>query len=418
MKNILTLATDLAEIKRNSPYKNPYSINIFEYYHSTEPHTSWALGSILQYTPPDNAYGIIQSFFGMLKLPIADKIKHPVVTIEKERIDVMIKDEKYVVIIENKLKGADYQRNQLGRYVQKMIDNGYRLKDIYIVILPQSVPKDQYLDKLRESVWKCPYDYNSPNNNRKCSVDDYQCWCDTTGLRTEEEQSHCQLCIDYSGKVTTCVLHKELSEWLKDIANNKTLIPSTEYPLRSMIWQFADYLDYLYNNRDNDNLRKEMIDFLKEKLFTDKSATLEDNTKKIDNIITNVNELATNLEDLKTQLYKELLDSWYSNLKQQYPNLQFDDYKQGEYFSVPIIQGIRCYFYIEEGEKPYWEFRTETQTTPTQLQLNMVEAIISDKEAAKLSNAINSGWMYWQYTYHGDNDFRQFYENAKRLGYL
>ena len=140
------------------------------------PVTSKILERILSYNNSDG-YVVLHSFcHQFLEVSGFDcnNISEPEIIAERNgHIDIRITEEgKYAIIIENKLKGADFQRNQLARYIKTIKEEGFKNEQIYIVILPQ------YKDiRIRPSVWRLPPDYKTVTNaNRKCGIyDDKLC---------------------------------------------------------------------------------------------------------------------------------------------------------------------------------------------------------------------------------------------------
>lgn len=71
---------------------------------------------------------------------------------EKDDIDILISRDSKVVVIENKID-ADYGDNQLGRYQQKLIDQGYtkeNIKLVYLNLQGDAVPENEQDETVRE----------------------------------------------------------------------------------------------------------------------------------------------------------------------------------------------------------------------------------------------------------------------------
>ena len=49
IKQLLSLSDGLQHVRENSIHKQPYTVNVFEFYNSYEPVTSWFLGEILKF---------------------------------------------------------------------------------------------------------------------------------------------------------------------------------------------------------------------------------------------------------------------------------------------------------------------------------------------------------------------------------
>lgn len=267
----LELTDGLKECMENSPNKPPFSINYLEYYNSYEPVTSWIIRHFFAYKY-NGHHPFFESFAKTFLQGIGfrlDWINEPIIDKDHEykSIDILVRDKQYAVIIENKLKGAEFQLNQLARYITTMRDEGYSNEQIFVVILPKD---DINNEDLYESVWKLPKDWQSTTSTRKCRVNDHTCWCDYDGYTPKAHCRKCQsLMLLYENR--TLFVHKELSEWLYDcVANNGVGLQETErtkqYVLQSAALQFVDFLNSLYKTRENDKYKMDMQKFLSEQL--------------------------------------------------------------------------------------------------------------------------------------------------------
>jgi hypothetical protein len=81
-------------------------------------------------------YPILESFCHKL-LGFNLMIKKPNITREEGNIDILIQDEEYILIIENKRHDAQDQPNQLARYIN-FVKEKVPEKNIYICYLPKS----------------------------------------------------------------------------------------------------------------------------------------------------------------------------------------------------------------------------------------------------------------------------------------
>lgn len=91
-----------------------------------------------------------------------------------------MKDNKYALIFENKVKGANYQPNQIARYIYKLhqlMNKSYGKDNLFIVLMPTS-HEDDYIQNLPQSVWRLPSDYKKPKSEQRCVTADDLCWCD------------------------------------------------------------------------------------------------------------------------------------------------------------------------------------------------------------------------------------------------
>lgn len=301
-RDILLLSEGLQECEAKSPNKPPFGLNYLEYYYSSEPMTSWIIRHLFAYTY-DGHHPFFESFAKtfltkigfnpeMIVAPIIDK-DH-----EYKSIDILVRDKQYAVIIENKLKGADFQLNQIARYIATMRNEGYSDEQIFVVILPKS---KIYNDDIRQSVWKLPPDWQSTNPTRKCRTSDYTCWCDD-GDRSHDHCSNCEPLKELF-KSRTLLIHKEFSEWLFDcVTINKIQIPDRElnkqYVLTSATLQFVDFLNLLYGTRENDKYIMDIQKFLSDQLnlskydIQDQLSLIEDKKRDAEDLMQRLRELS------------------------------------------------------------------------------------------------------------------------------
>ncbi len=424
MKNI-RLAEGLDDVKKRSPHKNPYNINIMEHYNSKEPTTSWVLGNILNYRKGNDPI-IVRSFINRFlcseshAIPTAfdvSQVQNPQISIEKHRIDILIQERnQYAIIVENKLKDAVFQQNQLGRYIHLVKEKfGYREQDIYIIILPNTFT-DSFKSDLPKSIWCCPKDagIGVVQKNIQCAYRYNLCLCDEEKRTlTKQEKQYCESCTNYRQGICfehTTIVHKELSLWLKDIVADDT-IPHSEFPLRSMILQFADFLDYLYKNRDNNLLKKDMEKYLREQLLSNEVSPIE-NVNIIKEKIKEVEQLANYLKNLRETLIKETINAWGIELKKEWPDI---DIEKDKNFGL-LIEEVWCGCWVSDDyERIYWGFLPNKNSAIKQKR-KMVADICNHTDA--ISKGEEGGFLAWDYTQRGVERCSKFYNVAKELGYL
>lgn len=408
------LSKDFKNMIQSCEFRPLFYLNLIDLLNPKEPTTSKMLERIFSYKN-DDGYVVLQSFcHRFLETAGFDclNIAEPVIIAERNgHIDIRITEEgKYAIIIENKLKGADFQRNQIARYIQTIKEEGYENEQIYIVILPQ------YENiRIRPSVWRLPSDYKSTTNaNRRCGIyDDKLCWCDMPDIKlTKEQAKHCNTCITHwlnEFADRTKILRQDFTAWLIDSEN---IIPRRELNVRSAILQFADYLNGLYNTRIDQKLNKMITDFLRDKLELGSSIS---DWKKLNNKIAEVAELEEGLKTLRIEMSSDLIDVWHEKLLKKWPMLRNEPRKS---FGI-LIQGIwfGCWWAEESDDKdsPIWGVYCDSGT-PTSRQVKMAQKIIDN---SGLSNVVNeSQWMTWSNTIKGDQIADKIYTVAKELGYL
>lgn len=420
---LLTVSDGLTYIREHSENKNPYTLNIFERYDSDEPTTSWAIAEILQFKD-SGVYPLLKLFTDKFLVPIGfnpEWIENPVITVEKDRIDVCVKDSKYVIFFENKVKGAYYQPNQLARYIHKFnseVGKHYNKDNIFIVLMPAD-HDDDYVRNIPESVWKLPDDHSKPKSVRRCITEHGLCWCDYDYLdwNKQWDAQFCKSCIktfkqNYAQH--TVVLQRELSEWL--INDCLKFIPTKEAILKSFVIQFADFLNLQYGTRENQKLKREMEKYLREKLFDDAKSNI-DNWKAINEKLTEIKKLEEETGRLLESISCDVIDDWYHELL---PNWKCYGLRHEKNISFFIeIQGVRigCWNGMDvEKHEQYWGFYSEKGFT--QKQHRMIEAILDKAEIGDRYLTEKKNTWYWNYTCNGAERCNDFYNAAIELGYM
>lgn len=430
--NILSSAFDLTNMIKMSDFKPQYQINIYDYYGGlVETGTSYFLKEILNYREDGNPV-IVKSFVKTFLINLGfdiSWIRSPKVENEAYNIDVLIYEKgKYAIIIENKLKGAVFQRNQLARYIATLRKIGYDDDRIFIVILPDK--QDNYIAHLKESTWRLPPDWEMPNQERACKYyDQTQCLCDNSCNKTILNCSLCDKDIKSKFDSRTIILYKELSTWLENLISE--ILPQKETLLRSAIIQFADFLNGIYNNRINNKLLMEIEKYLRDKLLLNQSKAEQlrvvlEKEEEVNTLLSGLNSLHTSLQyEIISEWRRTLLNLWSkSEVLEKFGKLLNDEKDTNSLglksFSIDI-KGVRCGCWCGEdsGEhRPYWGFKCEN---PTDSQKEMVNNIIDHVNLLRddVGNYDTApGWIAWNYTDNGDEICRDFYDTAVKLNFL
>jgi len=142
-QDLLDLLVDFGKIYDREKERLPYHINVIDELHADENAHSRIFAQLLRYKR-NNEYPFLEKFL--------NDVCNFCITIEKPRIekvdscghiDIPIFDNKYVVIIENKVTNqADDQNNenggQLARYIETINKNyGRKLEEIFVVYTPK-----------------------------------------------------------------------------------------------------------------------------------------------------------------------------------------------------------------------------------------------------------------------------------------
>lgn len=405
----LSLSEKVKEKILRSPYKPNYPINLLEITSITEPLTSKVLTEMFNYKN-NNEHILLKSFIQRFLTPCGfemDWFCHPQITAEKQdRVDICIQENsKYAVVIENKLKGAVFQRNQLARYVQRMREKGYSDERIFVILLPANIDQD-FFNHINKSVWRLPPDWKKPNQERACR------WNDTISCKCDFDITcpNCELCKKDMREIfknRTEILDLEFMNWLQEDCLN--LIPENEVVLKSAVIQFVDFIKGIYNKRFDTQLIMEILDFLRDKLLTNEESVLEQwNT--IDKKKKEVEDLLKNLESLQTEIGLDMIDLWKNELAPKWGKwLRFEEHKS---FGINI-NGVWCGCWCESSE-PYWGFFYKEYKDE---DLNMVKQIV-EKAEMQFNNTSNKGWYTWSYTRNGAERCDALYQAAVDLGFI
>lgn len=407
------LAADVSKIIEKSDKKQPYQINIFDYVGGIEePSTSYFLKEILNYSNDGN-YEIAKSFANAFLVPLGFNtswIDKPNISCETYNIDILLDEEKkYAVVIENKLKGAVFQRNQLARYIATLRRNGYEENQIFLVILPDK--KENYESHIHPSTWRLPPDWLKPNQERACRYyDGTLCRCDCN-MPPIPECSQCKTDIKDRYAKHTIILYGELSNWLETKAIK--LIPESESLLKSVAFQFADYLNGIYKNRLNDKLIMTIENFLREKLVDTNAPKIKQFYSVLEKL-KELERLQVDLGRLRDSLSESVIHEWYNNLKPKWGKKVIE----GDNNFKAYIHGVQCGCWPCDDGKPVWGFY---DSDPTDEQKDIVEKVI---ERAKIDipnigeYKPYRGYIELAFTEEGDKICDAFYNAAKELDYL
>ncbi|MEE1260910.1 MAG: PD-(D/E)XK nuclease family protein [Paludibacteraceae bacterium] len=385
-KDTLLLSTELKDKEESSPFKPPFAINYLEYYNTQEPTTSWIIRHIFAYTY-NGKHPYWESFATTFLQQIGfqvEWIESPIIDKDHEykNIDILVRDKKYAVIIENKLKGAEFQLNQLARYIATMRKDGYTDEQIFVVVLPKCEKDSKCIN---ESVWRLPNDWQSTNQTRKCRVDSYTCLCDKENFIPQDYCIKCESLRD-SFAPRTIFVQKELSDWLYNfIEYNTEHIPEDEmrnqYVLKSAVYQFVDFLNYLYETRENKKYKMDIHNFLEEKLGLNKLNILEQ-LSVVEDRKDDAEELSSKLDEL----YWKKINEYIAEIgtKHKVHLKKTDDF----HFSCDILLGgktLKVSLGFEKNGGDYCQIEAKKGTTISEIINDDFEILeeLNDKENFK-----------------------------------
>ena len=343
--------------------------NILDILSPTEPLVSKILCSFLSFTQ-NGKFCLWGSFTeNFLSRCGFDKqwVNQPIFSSEKYRIDILVQEQHYAVIIENKIHDAEFQRNQLARYINvtKSLTNS---DDIFIVLLPKE-SYNGYIDSIPDSVWRLPCDWEVSNNERKCALrgDSTLCACDIENMSEHKQKDFkCKDCINFKKQYInqTKVLDNSFLDWLDQEIERKA---SADTIIQSAMLLFSDYIKGIRHLRNKDKFIMAITDFLHKKLISNKKSDA-DNFKNISEMIESVTDLKNGLERLTVTYSEELIDKWYKLFAEWYNQQSVKDRYRLEHVSHESfyieIKGIQigCWSGKDNGNTryyryPYWGFK-------------------------------------------------------------
>lgn len=315
--DIDSLRNLFVKIYHQEKSKLPYHINIIDLLHANENAHSRILGHLLK----QNHKGrneILESFLSYITVINPNyklQIESPRISIEKKRIDILIRDKEYSIIIENKIHNAVDQDEQLARYIKIANEMGYSKDQIYILYLPRDSGK-------------------SPDDKS---------W----GIYKEH----------FKERYAKITYYEDILPWLREI-----LLPEIKIKdiyLKSCIEQYIDHLEGLFSLRNiQTKMNKELKDHISEAIGL--GTIPEQNYSILSKKIEELDRVRDQLTQIKYQTEKECWCEWHKRLTSDFPNLEIveniDDKDcpkvgvkipwKGKAFSVSIEKEKNIYYGI------------------------------------------------------------------------
>ena len=268
LKKTLDIVEAINEYIARKEKELPYNINVIDELHANENAHSRILCKLLQYKDSSNKYRILEDLIQYIsqlegKEKFANiKIASPKIDQEQERIDLWVRDNVtgYAIIFENKVKGAGDQPNQLARYIDKTLKQGFKKDKIFVIYLPHDEHE--------------PEEYSWILDGKNYKKDFYTRYVNLS-FRTyvlpwlkENILPHCVIKEELLiSAIKQYIDHLEGMFWLrpsqkKMIMNNELLeiLKIKDLTIEEQI----EYVDGL--NRDMSNLQKILTDFQEEKM--------------------------------------------------------------------------------------------------------------------------------------------------------
>jgi hypothetical protein len=266
--------------------KLPYHINILDLIWANENAHSRIFAELIKQNN-ESKFDVLESFFQYLNKinPNFNLVSQkPSITSEKDRIDLMILDTNYALIIENKIHNAADQTGQLARYINKVKEKYSKENQIYVLYLTRDGGKP-----MPEQSWVFG------------------------GISYKE---------GFVNRFIPISFRDNILPWLKDYVLPDCRIKDVY--LKSTIEQYIDYLEGMFNLRKID---KEMNNELENHIVKELglTSTLEDNHLKLNKKIKDLDKVRDQLISLKEKTEKECWRQWKVNLSHDFPSLKIID---------------------------------------------------------------------------------------------
>lgn len=406
-----------------------YATNILDILNPTEPLVSKILCSFLSFTQ-NGKFCLWRSFTEkfLSRCGFDNKwINKPIFSSEENRIDILVKEQSYAVIVENKIHDAVFQKNQLARYINvtKSLTNE---DNVFIVLLPYE-SSDGYIEDIPDSVWRLPCDWKVSNNERKCALrgDSTLCACDIENLsENKQKEFKCKDCINFKENYLnrTKVLDNTFLDWLDQEIGKKN--SADDAIMQSAMLLFSDYFKGIRHLRNKDKFIMDITDYLRNKLITE-ADPISDNFKNISEMIESVTDLNNGLERLAVTYSKELIDKWHKLFKEWYDQQRVKDKYSLKYITNTSfyieIKGIQIGCWSGKDNQnpqyfkyPYWGFKKVKDDKSR--DSDMIEKIKKEANVAILHDDSNGPFLSWGSTTNGFEDLKEYVLAAIKLKYM
>lgn len=272
---LLGLAENYRSKREEKLGELPFLYNVLEEVRVNENAHTRLLMRLLKYTPA------LLSFLTWLKEKYTTfdppKVDKPKITAEKHRIDGLIQEEeKYAIIIENKVCGAVEQEGQLGRYIDECRELGYDQSDIYILYL-----------------------FDRPG-----SYPSLQTWGE---YRAEQ----------FDGRYLVLSYEQDITPWLKNFLARCEGTDEKTKVLREGVAQYLDYLKLLFKIDRYTMMKSELTRFIEDEL--ELSALFLDSPQETIDLL---KDKLKSIDDLRGEVERLLkyyrIKAWGKDTEQRY----------------------------------------------------------------------------------------------------
>ena len=283
----------------NELSSNLNQANLLDTVYVNENVHSRILRLILEYRQRGH-YPLFESFLRISKistiLPTHFVVGSPRFFNERDRIDLLIQDKDYAIIIENKIRNAVDQNRQLERYLQSCINLGYNNNQLFALYLTydgtKTISKDSLTDQAKEILG---FSLNS------------------------------------TGRYVEISFKNDILPWLKESVS--FLDKNGFVTIKSAIIQYVDYLEGMFGEREEvSSYNKKIMELFKQNGI--------ESVSEFTTSIEEVNKLSAELIDKRDRICRDLATTYISNPLREYCKkrnieLLFEQYSY-DYISLTI----------------------------------------------------------------------------------
>lgn len=306
LDNILAFNDSVIQIFNQEQKKLPFHLNLIDIITANENDHSRILGELLKHNN-DGYYEILDSFLANFingNCSVNLRGQRPIISCGTDMIDLLITEQDYAVIIENKIHGAVDRPSQIANYIDKLLRQGYKNEDIYIIYLTRDGSKEITIQSLK-------------NNHG----------VDYLPLFTDR-----YLALSY---------RNDILPWLKEI-----IIPDCrikEIFLKSAIEQYIDHLEGLFNIRiTHKAMNTEIEKHIKSLLNLD--SVPESNLSILNEKIEELTKTTDRLNEIKLKFQKECFQKWLLEIENNFPDMEiFDESKALSFPKIGIKMAYKGY---------------------------------------------------------------------------
>lgn len=315
-RNLIDFAAFFMEQKEKERLALPYHINIIDELHINENGHGRILLKLLQYQNEQGEYTFLHSLIHYINTHSHSssfsriEIKRPLLTQEEARIDLWLRDWEsgYAIIFENKACDAVDQEEQLSRYIDKTITEGFNKENIFVVYLPS------YAHEPDEQSW---------------------------GNYKEE----------FEERYVNLSFRDDILAWLKD--NVLPNIPSSNVYLYTAVVQYTDYLEgYFLLRTINNRMNMNLDNLISSQFELDKFNTDKERIKVLQEKIDDMQEVVNSMQALQGRLRQSIYEDWQKATKELFPELH--PCERGALTDVSLtLEGKKVDIFISSDSKMY-----------------------------------------------------------------